>query len=71
MSPSLTGADVVVSFAAYSVVYIVMFAAGVALMVRIVQRGPAEPETEPDVIESGRPQAAGRGPAARRTGSGA
>ncbi len=56
VSPSLTGADVVVSLAAYSVVYIVMFAAGVALMVRVARRGPAEPETEPDVIESGRPQ---------------
>ena len=56
VSPSVTGADVAVSLAAYSVVYIVMFAAGIALMVRIAQRGPAEPETEPDVIESGRPQ---------------
>ena len=55
VSPSLTGADVLVSFAGYSVVYIVMFAAGIALMIRIVQRGPAAPD-EPDVIESGRPQ---------------
>ncbi len=57
VSPSLTGADVAVSFVAYAIVYIVMFAAGVALMVRIARRGPAEPETEPDIIESGRPQA--------------
>ncbi len=56
VSPSLTGADVVVSFAAYAIVYVVMFAAGVALMVRIVMRGPAEPATEPDIIESGRPR---------------
>jgi len=56
VSPSLTGADVVVSFVAYAVVYVVMFAAGVALMVRIARRGPAEPETEPDFIESGRPR---------------
>ena len=57
VSPSLTGADVAVSFIAYAVVYVVMFAAGVALMVRIARRGPAEPDTEPDFIESGRPQA--------------
>jgi cytochrome bd ubiquinol oxidase subunit I len=55
VSPSLTGADVLVSVAGYSVVYIVMFTAGIALMIRIVQRGPAAPD-EPDVIESGRPQ---------------
>ncbi len=55
VSPSLTGADVAISFAAYSVVYLVMFSAGVALMVRIVNRGPVEPD-EPDIIESGRPQ---------------
>ncbi len=54
VSPSLTGADVAISLAAYSVVYVMMFSAGVALMVRIVRRGPAEAE-EPDVIESGRP----------------
>src|SRR5271166_1746291 len=54
VSPSLTGADVAISLAAYSVVYVMMFSAGVALMVRIVKRGPAEAE-EPDVIESGRP----------------
>ena len=40
VSPSLTGADVAVSFAAYTVVYIVMFAAGIALMLRIARRGP-------------------------------
>ncbi len=58
VSPSLTGADVAVSFVAYTVVYIVMFAAGIALMVRIVRRGPAAPDEpdESDVIESGRPQ---------------
>ena len=55
VSPSLTGADVAISLAAYSVIYIVMFAAGIALMVRIVQRGPAAPD-EPEIIESGRPQ---------------
>ncbi len=55
VSPSLTGADVAISLAAYSIVYIVMFAAGIALMLRIARRGPTGPEAEPDVIESGRP----------------
>ena len=50
----MTGFDVAISLAAYSVVYLIMFSAGIALMVRIVKRGPAEAE-EPDVIESGRP----------------
>ena len=57
VTPSLTGADVAISFVAYSVVYVLMFAAGVALMLRIVRRGPAGPEARPDVIESGRPLA--------------
>lgn len=47
--------DVAISLAAYSVVYIVMFTAGIALMLRIAKRGPAGAD-EPDVIESGRPQ---------------
>jgi cytochrome d ubiquinol oxidase subunit I len=56
VSPSLTGADVALSLAAYSLVYILVFSAGIAVIVRIVRRGPAEPDTEPEVIESGRPQ---------------
>ena len=57
VTPSLTGADVAISFVAYSVVYVLMFAAGVALMLRIARRGPVGPEARPDVIESGRPLA--------------
>jgi cytochrome bd ubiquinol oxidase subunit I len=56
VSPSLTGTDVTVSLIAYTVVYIVMFAAGVTMMVRIFARGPIAAEA-PDFIESGRPQA--------------
>jgi cytochrome d ubiquinol oxidase subunit I len=56
VSPSLTGADVAVSLIGYSLVYLLMFSAGIALIVRIVNRGPAEAETEPDEIESGRPR---------------
>jgi cytochrome d ubiquinol oxidase subunit I len=54
VSPSLTGADVAVSLLGYTVVYLVMFAAGVAMMVRIFGRGPTAAET-PDFIEGGRP----------------
>ncbi len=55
VSPSLTGADVTVSLIAYTVVYIVMFAAGIAMIVRIFVRGPGA-TVEPDFIESGRPR---------------
>jgi cytochrome bd ubiquinol oxidase subunit I len=55
VTPSLTGADVSLSLIAYTVVYIVMFAAGVAMMVRIFGRGPRAGE-KLDLIESGRPQ---------------
>jgi cytochrome bd ubiquinol oxidase subunit I len=55
VSPSLTGLDVAVSLAGYCVVYLVMFPAGLALMIRIIRLGPAEESTEPEPIESGRP----------------
>jgi cytochrome d ubiquinol oxidase subunit I len=57
VSPSLTGADVALSLALYSLVYVIVFSAGFALMVRIVRAGPAEAEAQPeDEIESGRPR---------------
>jgi cytochrome bd ubiquinol oxidase subunit I len=56
VSPSLTGADVVVSLLGYTFVYLIMFAAGLTLMIRMVRRGPAEAEIESDYIQSGRPQ---------------
>jgi cytochrome d ubiquinol oxidase subunit I len=55
VSPSLTGLDVSISLLGYCVVYLVMFSAGLALMVRLVRRGPGEAEAEPEPIESGRP----------------
>ena len=54
VSPSLTGADVSLSLLAYTVVYLVMFAAGFALILRIFGRGPAD--IEPEFIEGGRPK---------------
>ena len=55
VSPSLTAADVTLSLVAYAVVYIVMFAAGVAMMMRIFAQGPTAVDM-PDFIESGRPK---------------
>jgi cytochrome d ubiquinol oxidase subunit I len=57
VSPSLTGLDVALSLAGFCVVYLIMFSAGLALMIRIIRLGPAEQATEPELIESGRPAA--------------
>ncbi len=42
VTPSLTGGDVVASLAAYVVVYLVVFGAGLYYLVRLVQRGMPE-----------------------------
>ncbi len=55
VSPSLTGLDVTISLAGYCLVYLVMFSAGFALIVRLVRRGPGEAAGEPEPIEGGRP----------------
>jgi cytochrome d ubiquinol oxidase subunit I len=47
--------DVTISLIGYCLVYLVMFSAGLALMVRLVRRGPGEAAGEPEPIESGRP----------------
>ena len=55
VSPSLSGGDVLVSLIGYVVVYLIMYPAGVAVMARLVGRGPAMPEpSEP--VQSGRPE---------------
>ena len=54
VSPSLTGADVAVSLAGYSLVYVIVFSAGIALMLRIARTGLEGPDVEE--IESGRPR---------------
>lgn len=51
VSPSLTGADVSVSLAAYFLVYLLMFLTGIAVMAGLVRRGPHAAETD----ASGRP----------------
>jgi cytochrome d ubiquinol oxidase subunit I len=55
VSPSLTGADVAISLLGYAVVYVVMFSAGIALMLRVFAKGPIETDM-PDFIASGRPR---------------
>jgi cytochrome d ubiquinol oxidase subunit I len=42
VTPTLTGGDVLVSLAAYVVVYLVVFGAGLYYLVRLIQRGPPE-----------------------------
>ncbi len=54
MSPSLTGGNVLLSFAGYIVVYAIVFPAGLIIMRQIVRRGPLSPPPD-EVIESGRP----------------
>src|SRR5271165_352080 len=57
VSPSLTGVDVLISFAGYSLVYLLVFFSGIVVIARIVRGGPAATEAESDeVIESGRPR---------------
>jgi cytochrome d ubiquinol oxidase subunit I len=55
VSPSLTGTDVVVSLALYFVVYLIMFATGIAFMAGLVRRGPQDSALEAELVESGRP----------------
>ena len=56
VSPSLTGRDVLISLIGYMVVYLIVFPFGVALMARLVRRGPTGPALEPEPVESGRPR---------------
>jgi cytochrome d ubiquinol oxidase subunit I len=55
VTPSLTGFDVLLSFAGYAVVYLIMFPFGFGLMARIVRNGTAESALEENLVESGRP----------------
>ena len=55
VSPSLTGADVLLSLAGYVAAYLVMFPAGIMLMARFVRQG-IKPSEGDEQIESGRPQ---------------
>ncbi|HEV2364927.1 MAG TPA: cytochrome ubiquinol oxidase subunit I [Caulobacteraceae bacterium] len=53
VTPSLTSADVIVTLGGYVLAYLVIFPAGIALMVRVARRG-FEPAPG-DLVQSGRP----------------
>ncbi len=55
VSPSLTGANVLLSLACYVVVYLIMYPAGVAVMAALVRRGPQPLDLPTETIMSGIP----------------
>jgi cytochrome bd ubiquinol oxidase subunit I len=56
VSPSLTGTDVVISFACYVAVYLIMYPTGIGVMAALVRRGPQVPDA-PHRHEGGLPSA--------------
>ena len=54
VTPSLSTADVAISFAGYAAVYLLMFPAGFLIMRRLIRAGTGAPEAETPV-EAGRP----------------
>jgi cytochrome bd ubiquinol oxidase subunit I len=54
VSPSLTGADVLMSLLFYMAVYLLIFPAGALVMARIISNGP-DPELGDAPVEGGRP----------------
>jgi cytochrome bd ubiquinol oxidase subunit I len=56
VSPSLTGADVLLSLLLYVAVYLIIYPVGLFLMLRIVWRGPLAAD-EPTPVASGRSRA--------------
>ncbi|HZK80423.1 MAG TPA: cytochrome ubiquinol oxidase subunit I [Humisphaera sp.] len=56
VSPSLTGADVLISLLGYMAVYLIIFPAGIFVMARLVRKGPAAADASAPPVESGRPR---------------
>ncbi|HVA14449.1 MAG TPA: cytochrome ubiquinol oxidase subunit I [Stellaceae bacterium] len=55
VTPSLTGADVLLSLLGYAIVYLVMYPAGAIMIARLIRKGPSDTATvEP--VASGRPR---------------
>jgi cytochrome d ubiquinol oxidase subunit I len=54
VTPSLTTADVAISFAGYAAVYLLMFPAGFLIMRRLIRAGTGAPGSE-DPVQAGRP----------------
>ena len=57
VTPSLTRSDVVISLLGYIAVYLIIYPAGLFLMLRIVRKGPSIVADEGAEIEGGRPEA--------------
>jgi cytochrome d ubiquinol oxidase subunit I len=57
VSPSLTSFDVAISLAGYMLVYLLIYPAGLSLMLRIVRKGPEHSDERVPRIESRRPAA--------------
>jgi cytochrome d ubiquinol oxidase subunit I len=56
VSPSLTGADVLISLTLYVIVYLIMFPTGIAFIAGLVRRGPEQAAVDETLaVESGRP----------------
>jgi cytochrome d ubiquinol oxidase subunit I len=55
VSPSLSGSDVIVSFALYVIVYALIFGAGTLYLVRLVRRGPRDTTEAHDLRMGDRP----------------
>jgi cytochrome bd ubiquinol oxidase subunit I len=54
VSPSITGVDVLISFAGYILVYLIIFTGGIILMAKIIRKGPAKISSK-EPIEGGQP----------------
>src|SRR5215510_11222031 len=57
VTPSLTGGDVGVSLLSYVAVYLLIYPAGLLLMLRIIRHGPSQIDEEGAEVEAGRPAA--------------
>ena len=57
VSPSLTSTDVTLSLLSYMAVYLLIYPAGLIMMLRLVRKGPLETSESAPAIEAGRPAA--------------
>lgn len=64
VTPSVSGGDVAVSLLSYVAVYLLIYPAGLMLMLRIIRNGPSQIDEEGAEVEAGRPAAPFLGEAA-------
>src|SRR5215510_7827482 len=57
VTPSLSGGDVTVSLLSYVAVYLLIYPAGLLLILRIIRHGPSQIDEEGAEVEAGRPAA--------------